>query len=115
MLKRQGVSIRLGQIADVDFAARVKRGDASFMGKSAVIVSVQKQPGADTVALTREIQQALAELQRAVPPGIKVTDTLFRQADFIEASIGNVQRVLVEAMIVVAVVLFLFLLNGARR
>ncbi len=111
VLKRQGVSIRLGQIAEVDFAARVKRGDASFMGKSAVIVSVQKQPGADTVALTRDIQQALADLQRAVPPGIKVTDTLFRQADFIEASIGNVQRVLVEAMIVVAVVLFLFLLE----
>ncbi len=111
VMKRQGVSIRLGQIADVDFAARVKRGDASFMGKSAVIVSVQKQPGADTVALTRDIQQALSELQRSVPPGIKVTDTLFRQADFIEASIGNVQRVLVEAMIVVAAVLFLFLLE----
>jgi heavy-metal exporter, HME family len=111
VLKRQGVSIRLGQIADIDFAARVKRGDASFMGKSAVIVSVQKQPGADTVALTRDIQQALTDLQRAVPPGIKVTDTLFRQADFIEASIGNVQRVLVEAMIVVAIVLFLFLLE----
>jgi heavy-metal exporter, HME family len=111
VLKRQGVSIRLGQIADVDFAARVKRGDASFRAKSSVIVSVQKQPGADTVALTREIQRALADLQRTVPAGIKVTDTLFRQADFIEASISNVQRVLVEAMIVVAIVLFLFLLE----
>lgn len=111
VLKRQGISIRLGQIADVDFAARVKRGDASVMRKSAVIVPVQKQPSADTVALTRDIQLALADLQRAVPPVIKVTDTHFWQADFIEASISNVQRVLVEAILVVAVVLFLFLLE----
>ena len=111
LAKRQGVTVRLGQVAKIEFAPRVKRGDAGFMAKPAVIMSIQKQPGADTVQLTRAIEAAMADLQRVLPPGIKANDTLFRQADFISTSIGNVERVLVEAMLVVAVVLFLFLLN----
>jgi HME family heavy-metal exporter len=108
---RDGQVITLSQVADVDFAARTKRGDAGFNGKPAVILGVQKQPGADTVTITREIERMLPELQRVMPEGVKVTDVQFRQATFIEASIDNVKRVLVEALIVVAVVLFVFLLN----
>lgn len=101
----------LRQVAEVDFAAGVKRGDAGFMGHQAVILSVQKQPHTDTVKLTREIEAALSDLAKVMPPGVQVEDVLFKQADFIDASVGNVKQVLIEAMAVVAAVLFLFLLN----
>ncbi len=103
--------IFLRQVAAVEYAARVKRGDAGFNGAPAVIISVQKQPGADTIILTNQVETALAELTRGLPNGITANQILFRQADFISTSIDNVKGVLVEAAIVVAVILFLFLLN----
>lgn len=108
---REGTPILLRQVATVEFAARLKRGDASFMGKPAVILSVQKQPGADTVKLTREIETALAELNKNMPAGIAAKDILFKQANFIESSVSNVEEALRDGAIMVAVVLFLFLLN----
>ena len=108
---RDGQAITLGQVATVDFAARFKRGDAGTGGKPAVILSIQKQPGADTVPLTRAVEAALADLGRKLPPGVSVDKVLFRQANFIEASIGNVESALRDAVIVVAVILFAFLLN----
>ncbi|MBC8048591.1 MAG: efflux RND transporter permease subunit, partial [Chitinophagales bacterium] len=101
----------LRQVASVEFAARVKRGDAGFQGKPAVIVSVQKQPGADTIALTQTIEATLADVQRTLPPGVSVTNVQFRQATFIETSLANLKQVLIEAGIIVAIILFLFLLN----
>lgn len=108
---RGGQPILLRQVASVDFAARLKRGEAGSMGRPAVILSVQKQPSADTVVVTRAVEEALRELQRGMPPGVTADKVQFRQADFIQASIGNVQKVLLEAVAVVAVVLFIFLLN----
>ncbi len=108
---RDGQPIRLRQVAAVDFAARAKRGDAGSGGKPAVILSIQKQPGADTIALTRAIEGALGELAPSLPAGVTADAVLFRQADFIGTSIANVMAVLREAVVVVAVVLFLFLLN----
>ena len=108
---REGQSILLRQVAEVDFAARVKRGDAGYMGKPAVVISVQKQPGADTIKLTEGIETALAELQKTLPEGITATNIQFRQATFIEASIGNVEKVLLEAAAIVAIILVLFLMN----
>jgi len=107
----EGRPILLRQIANVDFAPKVKRGDAGYMSKPAVIVSVEKQPNVDTVRLTQQITQALAELEPSLPGGIKANEIIFRQADFIENSIGNLERVLLEAGVVVAAVLFAFLLN----
>jgi HME family heavy-metal exporter len=104
--------IFLKQVASVDFAARAKRGDAGYNGKPAVIVSVQKQPAADTVALTRNVEATLEDLQRTMRSGINITNVQFRQATFIETSVGNVKRVLVEAAVVVAIVLFIFLMNA---
>lgn len=104
-------SILLHQVAEVGFGARLKRGEAGYMGQSAVIVSVEKQPDVDTVKLTREVEAALAEITAALPAGIKADNVLFRQSDFIETSVKNVQTVLVEAIVVVAIVLFAFLLN----
>ncbi len=103
--------IYLHQVANVSFAAKFKRGEAGYMAKPAVIVSVEKQPNVDTVRLTREIENALNELTPNLPNGIKANQILFRQANFIETSIKNLQKVLVEAAIVVAVILFAFLLN----
>jgi HME family heavy-metal exporter len=103
--------VLLGQVASVDFAARVKRGDAGYQGKPAVVVSVQKQPGVDTLALTRRIEQVVAAAQATSPKGVSIDNIQFRQASFIEASIANLKSVLLEATAVVAVVLFLFLMN----
>ena len=108
---RDGQAITLGQVATVDFAARFKRGDAGANGRAAVILSVQKQPGADTVPLTRAVEAALQDLGRTLPAGVRADQVLFRQADFIEASIGNVEAALRDAVIVVAIILFAFLLN----
>lgn len=108
---RAGQPIPLRHVADVNFAPRIKRGDGGFMGNAAVILSVQKQPGADTIALTRQIEDALGDLARVVPDNIRINDALFKQTNFIETSIQNVERVLVEALLVVSIVLFMFLLN----
>ena len=106
-----GRPVVLGQVATVDHAPKLKRGEAGYMGRSAVIVSVEKQPGVDTVKLTRDVEAALSDLSPSLPKGITANDLLFRQANFIQASIGNVEHVLGEAVVVVAMVLFAFLLN----
>ncbi|MEN7527456.1 efflux RND transporter permease subunit [Cupriavidus sp. DL-D2] len=109
---RDNAPVLLEQIATVRHAAAVKRGDAGFNGLPAVIVSVQKQPAADTVKLTRELEQALGELKQGLPAGMAAPQILFRQADFIEASIGNVVEALRDGAIMVAIVLFAFLLSA---
>jgi HME family heavy-metal exporter len=111
VLHRQGQPIFLHQVAQVDFAPRVKRGDAGFQGKPAVIIGIQKQPDADTVSLTAKVEATLAEMQKTLPQGVSATNIQFRQATFIETSIENVERVLLEAAAVVAVILILFLMN----
>lgn len=108
---RQGRAVTLRQVASVEYVARVKRGEAGYGGKPAVILSVQKQPGADTLALTAEIEAMLKRLQAAMPEGVRADRIQFRQATFIEVSIQNLVKALVEASVVVAVLLMLFLLN----
>ena len=106
-----GQPVALRQIADVSFAPKVKRGDAGFQGRSAVIVSVEKQPGVDTIRLTAQIEEAVRDITATLPGGIKTDQILFRQASFIQTSLDNVRKVLIEASVVVAIVLFAFLLN----
>jgi HME family heavy-metal exporter len=108
---KEGRAILLEQVASVSFAAGLKRGDAGYNGLPAVIVSVQKQPQADTVKLTAQVEAALGELKRGLPPGLAEPRVLFRQADFIKASIGNVAEALRDGAIMVAIVLFAFLLS----
>lgn len=108
---RQGQNILLRQVADVGFAPRMKRGDAGYMANPAVIVAVQKQPAADTVSMTKVIEAQLRDIQRTMPPGVKADQVQFRQATFIETSIANVKSVLLEAGVVVAIILMLFLMN----
>ena len=106
-----GRSVYLHQVSEVSYGARLKRGEAGFMGQPAVIISVEKQPAIDTIKLSSEVERAIAELNQTMPKGIKIDNIVFRQANFIEASIGNVKKVLIEAVAVVAIILFLFLLN----
>lgn len=109
---KDGRAILLEQVANVRFAAAMKRGDAGYNGAPAVIVSVQKQPAADTVKITHAIEGALADLKQGLPAGLAPPKVLFRQADFIEASIGNVTEALRDGAIMVAIVLFAFLLSA---
>ncbi len=106
---RHGQPILLRQIADVTFAPAIKRGDAGFEGKPAVILGIQKQPTADTIHLTRSIEAALADLKKSLPFGMDEPKVTFRQASFIEASIGTLQGKLIGASVFVAVILFFFL------
>lgn len=107
---KDGQAILLSQVAKVHLGAAAKRGDASINAQPAVILSVQKQPGADTVMLNAELESALASLKKTLPAGIE-TNILFQQSRFIEASVNNLKRALMDAALIVAVVLFLFLLN----
>ncbi len=108
---RDGQPIALRQVAQIDYGARFKRGEAGVDGQPAVILAIAKQPGADTIRLTRAVEAALAELQAGMPRGVVADRIKFRQADFIAQSIANLQQVLAEAFVVVAIVLFAFLLN----
>jgi len=106
-----GKPITVADIATVIDAPKVKRGDASVNGVDSVILSIQKQPGANTILLTEKINQAIAELKPNLPSGIEVNPNLFKQADFIEHSIKNVKEALRDGIILVFIVLFIFLLN----
>lgn len=105
----QGQSVLLKQVADVTFAAALKRGDAGFEGKPAVILGIQKQPTADTIALTRTIEAALVDLKKSLPAGMEAPRVTFRQASFIEASVTTLQSKLIGACVFVALILFIFL------
>ncbi len=106
---KNGQPILLRQIAEVSFAAAPRRGDAGVEGKPAVILGIQKQPTADTIALTRSIEEALVGLKASLPAGMEAPRVTFRQASFIEASITTLQGKLIGASIFVAVILFFFL------
>jgi HME family heavy-metal exporter len=108
---REGQPIALRQLARVEYGPRFKRGQAGVDGQPAVILAIAKQPRADTLRLTRAVEAALTELQAGMPRGVVADRIKFRQADFIAQSIANLQQVLAEAFIVVAIVLFAFLLN----
>ncbi|KAF0248957.1 MAG: cation efflux system protein [bacterium] len=108
---RNGLPIKLGDVASVDFGARVKRGDGSTDAKAAVIMAITKQPGSDTLSLTKKIDQAIKELQQTLPADLVINTELFRQANFIEASIKNVLEALRDGAFMVIIVLVLFLLN----
>ena len=109
LASKNGQPMLLRQIADVTFAAALKRGDAGFEGKPAVILGIQKQPTADTIALTQAIEAALAGLKSSLPTGMQEPQVTFRQATFIEASITTLQGKLIGASVFVALILFFFL------
>lgn len=106
-----GRPVLIGDIAEVKEAPRLKRGDGSFNGRPSVVMTIQKQPGADTVNITREIERAIEEIRPALPKGVLVNPDVFKQAHFIEASIHGIQGKLKFGTILVFVILFIFLAN----
>ena len=104
--------VLLEDVADVRIGAQTpKLGLASERGKPAVLLTVTKQPATSTLELTGKLEAALQDLQKNLPPDVKVSTDIFRQSRFIESSIGNVRKSLVEGGIFVVIVLFLFLAN----
>lgn len=106
-----GKPVLVSDIAIVEELPQTKRGDASVNAKEAVILSIQKQPGGSTIELTRQVIKALEEIKPSLPNGVIINPNLFKQADFIETSIKNVEEALRDGVILVLIVLFLFLLN----
>lgn len=107
-----GAPILLEDIADVQVGAKLpKLGTASERGKHAVLLTVTKQPATSTLELTDKLEASLQDLQKNLPADVKVSTDIFRQSRFIESSIGNIQKSLLEGGIFVVIVLFLFLAN----
>jgi HME family heavy-metal exporter len=111
-------AIQLGDVARVLWDTEPRRGDAGLavktlghqQGYPGVILSITKSPGFDTIDLTRQVEHALSEIRKTIPDGLQLT-TLYCQSDFIDIAIGNLRHALRDGAVMVAIVLFLFLLN----
>ena len=108
---RDGVPVRIGDVADVRIGPRPRIGTASVNAAPAVILSVQKQPGVNTLELTERIEEELDILQAQLPAGITIERDIFRQADFITVAVSNVIAALRDGAVLVVLILFLFLWN----
>jgi copper/silver efflux system protein len=106
---RNGIPVTIGQVADVEVGPAPKYGDGSVNAQPGVVLAVQKQPGANTLELTRRIESELAGIQATLPKGMTIRSELFRQSDFISVAVSNVMKALRDGAILVVIVLFLFL------
>ena len=104
-------SVLIRDVADVREGPALKRGEGSRNGKPAVIVGVQKQPGANTIELTGRLDRELDALQRELPSGMTIDRRIFRQADFIEVAVDNVIKALRDGGLLVVVIVLVFLAN----
>ena len=104
-----GKPVRINDVAEVKIGSGVKMGYASENASPAVIISVSKQPNTNTLDVTRRIEANLNTLQKTMPPDVRLDTKIFRQADFIETSVSNVQMALLEGGIFVVIILFIFL------
>ena len=114
--------IHLRDVADIQWGIQPMRGDAGLgshliakegeqpVGYPGVILSVTKSPGFDTLALNEKVEEALADLRKTVPEGVELLP-VYRQADFIELAVGNLEEALRDGAIMISIILFLFLLN----
>lgn len=108
----QGTTVTLADVADVKIGAQQpKLGVASDRGKPAVLLTVTKQPNTGTIELTAKLEEAIKDLKKNMPGDVHVSTDIFRQANFINSSIDNVQDSLIEGAIFVVIVLFMFLAN----
>jgi len=106
-----GVPVRVSDLGQVRTGAAPKRGEGSANGQPAVILGVQKQPEANTLTLTKDIDAVLGAIQKSLPEGMQIDKRIFRQADFIEVAVQNVSHALRDGAILVVLVVFLFLAN----
>lgn len=108
---RDGAPVLLQNVADIEIGPAPRFGMASVNGEAAVILSIQKQPGANTLLLTERIDQELQSIQTQLPEGMEINQSIFRQASFISLAVSNVIEALRDGAILVVVILFLFLWN----
>ena len=111
VIARDGVPTLVRDLGEVKIGEAQKRGEGSAMGKPAVILGIQKQPGANTLELTKRLDAVLATITAQLPAGMKLKTDIFRQADFISVSVRNVQTALLEGVALVTIVVLLFLAN----
>lgn len=104
-----GRPVLINDVAEVKIGSAVKMGYASQNAKPSVILSISKQPNTNTLNLTENIEKNLEVLRKTLPPDVTLDSKIFRQADFIEKSVSNVQRALIEGAVFVIVILFIFL------
>ncbi len=102
-------SIRIKDVAELVIGSAQKMGTASGNAMPAIILAISKQPHANTLQLTKAIEENLAKLKQSLPADVRLNTSIFRQADFIEASVRNVQNALIEGSIFVVFILFIFL------
>jgi len=107
--RRDGQPIRLRDIAEIKVGPALKRGEGSHNGKPAVILAIQKQPGANTLELTKRLDKVMDEIQTALPQGVRLEKQIFRQANFIKVAIRNVVDALRDGTILVLLIVGLFL------
>lgn len=105
----QTVPVMLSDVAEVLVGSAFKRGDAGMQAEPAVVLGIQKQPGANTLKLTAQLDRVLEDIQTGLPAGMVIDRTGFRQADFIERAIENVSLALRDGALLVTVILFIFL------
>lgn len=101
--------VRIADVADVVIAPAVRQGYASMSGHPSVILSISKQPNINTLEVTKNIEKNLSELKKSLPADVSIDTGIFRQADYIQSSVNNVGRSLIEGAVCVILVLFLFL------
>ncbi|MCC8035311.1 MAG: CusA/CzcA family heavy metal efflux RND transporter [Rikenellaceae bacterium] len=112
-MSEEGYPITFGDIARVGIGNKSPRlGTASVEGTPSVLLTVTKQPGINTLELTRKLEATIAEIGGTLPCDIRVSTEIFRQSEFIESSIGNIRRAILEGSIFVILILLLFLMNG---
>lgn len=111
VVTRDGVPVTVANVASVEFGGEIKRGDGAFGMKNAVIGTVSKAFGADTLTTTYKVEQALADIKAQLPKGVEMDTQVFRQANFIETAIHNLNLSLIEGALIVIIVLFVFLMN----
>jgi Cu(I)/Ag(I) efflux system membrane protein CusA/SilA len=106
-----GLPVRVKDIAQVKVGHPLKRGNGTVNGEAAVVMTIQKQPDAETISVTRQIEAELEKLRATLPEGVSLRGDLFKQAHFIENALGNVKEALRDGTLMVVVVLMLFLFN----
>jgi CzcA family heavy metal efflux pump len=104
-----GNPVVVSDVATLSIGSGIKMGYASQNARPSVILSVSKQPNINTLNVTRNIERNLAEIQKSFPADVQMDTKIFRQADFIEASVNNVGQALMEGALFVIIILFLFL------
>ncbi|MDP3352983.1 MAG: efflux RND transporter permease subunit [Flavobacteriaceae bacterium] len=107
----KGKTIKIKDVATVQIGAADKIGDGSLNASPAIILTISKQPDVNTLELTNRLDDAIADLEKTLPEGVKIESHIFRQSDFIEASIRNLNETLLEGAFFVVIILFIFLMN----